>query len=144
MRVNQLANEIGVTADTERYYTHIGFLNPENCNTNGYKEYSSKDRRLLRFILSARQLRFSVNDIGEIIHNVEQGVSPFPLARRLIQQRLEQNEKSFHDTARLRQRMLNAVETWSQKPNRTPTGDMICHLIQEFDDTATSQVNGNC
>lgn len=138
MRVNQLASEIGITGDTVRYYTRIGFLNPEKDPSNGYKNYGSKDRRLLRFILSARQLGFSVRDIGEILHTAEKGVSPCPLARRLIQQRLEENEKSFQDTARLRQRMVNAVETWNQKPNRTPTGDMICHLIEEFDDTNPS------
>lgn len=138
MRVNQLANEIGVTGDTVRYYTRIGFLKPAKNPCNGYKEYSPKDRRLLRFILSARQLGFSVNDVGEILHTAEQGISACPLVRRLIQQRLEENERSFWDSERLRQRMLNAVETWNQKPDRTPTGDMICHLIEEFDDAALS------
>jgi DNA-binding transcriptional MerR regulator len=138
MRVNQLASVIGVTADTVRYYTRIGFLKPTKNPCNGYKEYSPKDRRLLRFILSARQLGFSVNDIGDILHTAEQGASPCPLVRRFIQQRLEENERSFRDSAQLRQRMLNAVETWSQKPDKTPTGDMICHLIEEFDDAALS------
>tara|TARA_R110002110_G_scaffold405550_1_gene624752 strand:- start:10925 stop:11341 length:417 start_codon:yes stop_codon:yes gene_type:complete len=138
MRVNELAKTLGVTGDTVRYYTRIGFLQPAKSPSNGYKEYSPKDRRLLGFILSARQLGFSVDDIGEILRTAEHGDSPCPLARRLIQQRLEENEKSFQDTARLRQRMLNAVETWSQKPDRAPTGDMICHLIEEFCDATSS------
>ena len=65
MRVNQLDREIGVNGDTVRFYTRIGFLNPVKDPVNGYKEYSPKDRRFLRFILSARQLGFSVNDIGQ-------------------------------------------------------------------------------
>ncbi|MAC33759.1 MerR family transcriptional regulator [Parahaliea mediterranea] len=134
MHVNQLARDIGVTGDTVRYYTRIGFLNPVKNPVNGYKEYSPKDRRLLRFILSARQLGFSVNDIGQILHTADQGISPCPLARRLIQQRLEENGKSFRDSAQLRQRMLSAVATWNQKPDRAPTGDMVCHLIEEFSD----------
>ena len=73
MRVNQLASVIGVTADTVRYYTRIGFLKPTKNPCNGYKEYSPKDRRLLRFILSARQLGFSVNDIGDILHTAQRG-----------------------------------------------------------------------
>lgn len=74
MRVKQLAEVIGVTGDTARYYTRIGFLKPNKAPANGYKEYGAKDRRVLRFILSARQLRFSVKDIGEIIHTSEQGM----------------------------------------------------------------------
>ena len=138
MRVNQLARDIGVTGDTVRYYTRIGFLKPVKNPSNGYKEYSPQDRRLLRFIQSARQLGFSVYDIGQILHTADQGVSPCPLTRRLIQQRLEENEKRFQDTARLRQRMIKAVEAWNQKPDRTPTGDMVCHLIEEFDEYASA------
>lgn len=136
MRVNQLAKEIGVTGDTVRFYTRIGYLKPSKNPGNGYKEYGARDRRLLRFILSARQLGFSVEDIGQILDTAEQGRSPCPLARELIRQRLTETEKSFQDSARLRQDMMTAIETWSQKPDRAPTGDMICHLIEEFDKTA--------
>lgn len=138
MRVNQLANEFGVTGDTVRYYTRIGYLNPRKNPANGYKEYGAQDRRLLRFILGARQLGFSVEDIGLILDTAEQGRSPCPLVRELIRQRLSETEKCFQDSTRLRHRMMTAIEIWSQKPDRTPTGDMICHLIEEFDDAALS------
>ena len=95
MRVNQLANETGVSVDTVRYYTRIGFLKPTKNPSNGYKEYCAKEKRRMRFILSARQLGFSVSDIAEILDTADQGESPCPLARRLIQKRLEENEKGF-------------------------------------------------
>lgn len=142
MRVNQLAKEIGVTGDTVRFYTRIGYLKPSKNPANGYKEYGAKDRRLLRFILSARQLGFSVEDIGQILDTAEQGRSPCPLVRELIRQRLIETEKGFQDSARLRQRMMTAIETWSQKPDRLPTGDMICHLIEEFDETVHEPEDG--
>jgi hypothetical protein len=28
--------------------------------------------------------------------------------------------------------MQQAAIEWSQKPDKVPTGDMICHLIEEF------------
>lgn len=138
MRVNQIANEIGVTADTVRFYTRVGYLNPSKNPTNGYKEYGDKERRLLRFILSARQLGFSVEDIGQILSTAERGRSPCPLVRVLIQQRLIETQKSFQDSVQLRERMTSAIETWNQKPDRAPTGEMICHLIEEFDNTAAA------
>lgn len=142
MRVNQLAKEIGVTGDTVRFYTRIGYLKPNKNPGNGYKEYGAKDRRLLRFILSARQLGFSVEDIGQILDTAEHGRSPCPLVRELIRQRLIETEKGFQDSARLRQRMMTAIEAWSQKPDRLPTGDMICHLIEEFDETVHEPEDG--
>lgn len=134
MRVNQLAKEIGVTGDTVRFYTRIGYLKPAKNPANGYKSYSQKDKRLLRFILSARQLGFTVEDIGKILDTTEKGRSACPLVRELIRLRLTENEKNFQDSARLRRRMLAAIEAWSQKPDRLPTGDMICHLIEAFDE----------
>jgi len=135
MRLNQLANETGVSVDTVRYYTRIGFLKPTKNPSNGYKEYCAKEKRRMRFILSARQLGFSVSDIAEILETADQGESPCPLARGLIQKRLEENEKGFQDSQRLRQRMYSAVRDWETKPDRAPTGNMICHLIEEFSES---------
>jgi hypothetical protein len=56
----------------------------------------------------------------------------------LIQQRLIETQKSFQDSVQLRERMTSAIETWNQKPDRAPTGEMICHLIEEFDHTAAA------
>ena len=136
MRVNQLAKEIGITGDTVRFYTRIGYLSPSKNPSNGYKEYSQKDERLLRFILSARQLGFSVEDIGQILDTTNHGRSPCPLVRELIRQRLAETEKGFEVSAQLRWRMMEAIEAWSRKPDREPTGDMICRLIEEFGDSA--------
>lgn len=132
MRVKKLAEKLGVTADTVRYYTRIMYLNPSKNSTNGYKNYEEKDIKRLRFILSARQLGFSVEDVGEIIGVAEKGETPCPLVRRLIDQRLQQTEKQFLEAVALRQRMKNALVEWESKPNKIPDGHMICHLIEEF------------
>ena len=79
MRVIQLAKELGVSADTVRYYTRIGFLAPQKHQVNGYKEYNQENLQRLRFILSARQLEFSVNDISQIIGEAEKGRTACPL-----------------------------------------------------------------
>ena len=132
MRVNQVAKELGITVDTVRYYTREGLLQPQTNRKNGYKEYTEKERRRLRFIVSARQLGFSVKDISQIIAMADTGKAACPLVRRLIEQRLQETEQRFQDIGLLRQRMLAASKEWSKKPDRAPTGTMICHLIEEF------------
>ena len=133
MRVSELAEYLNVTADTVRYYTRVGFLSPEKNSENGYKEYGTKDQQRLRFILSARQLGFSVNDIGQILSEADTGQSVCPLVRKLIEKRLEETEKQFQETLALRARMQSAMNEWQDKPNQLPTGHMICHLIEGFD-----------
>ena len=133
MKVNQLAQNLGISGDTVRYYTRIGYVNPVKNQSNGYKEYSEKDQSRMRFILSARQLGFTVEDIGNIISEAEKGKTPCPLVRRLIDQRLHENEQRFNETVALRKRMEAAVTDWHHKPDKAPTGDMICHLIENFE-----------
>lgn len=132
MRVNQLAQAVGVTPDTVRFYTRVGYLEPTKNPANGYKDYDDKNLRRLQFILSARQLGFSVEDIGSILAESDEGKSPCPLVRQLIERRLREHEQRFNETVLLRNRMLAAVEQWSTKGDKQPTGHMICHLIEEF------------
>ena len=132
VRVNQLAKELNITADTVRYYTKEGFLQPKKNHHNGYKEYSTQDLQRLRFIVCARQLGFTVKDIQEILDVADTGKTPCPLVRQLITERLRETEQHFENTARLRNRMQTAINDWNAKPDRAPTGHMICHLIEEF------------
>lgn len=134
VKVNQLAQKLGINSDTIRYYTRIGYVQPARNKGNGYKEYSEKDEKRMRFILSARQLGFTVEDIGHIIGEAEKGKTPCPLVRRLIDQRLHETEQRFEETVTLRKRMQAAIAAWQHKPDKSPTGDMICHLIEEFVD----------
>ncbi|MAM70655.1 MAG: MerR family transcriptional regulator [Gammaproteobacteria bacterium] len=137
MRVNNIAKALGVSGDTVRYYTRIGYIRPHKNANNGYKEYSKKDATRLKFILSARQLGFSVTDIGNIIQEAEKGKVACPLVRQLIDQRLQETEKRFLETVELFERMKAAVMDWQDKPDKEPTGDMICHLIENFSYTNT-------
>lgn len=132
MRVNELSKQLRISADTVRFYSRIGFLTPTKSLANGYKDYSENDLQRLRFILGARQLGFSVEDIGQILGETSKGRSACPLVRRLIKQRLNEIEKRFIETERLRKRMLAAVKDWDLKPDKAPTGHMVCHLIEGF------------
>jgi DNA-binding transcriptional MerR regulator len=96
---------MGVTPDTVRHYTRVKLLHPIRSKENGYQEYTASDQQRLKFIISARQLGFSVKDIQQIIAESEQGHCPCPLTRKLISKRLEETEALFQETLKLRMRM---------------------------------------
>ena len=132
MKVNELAKRLGVTPDTVRFYTRNNVLTPLKDKNNGYREYSEADAARLRFVLSARHLGFSVDDIQQILGHADNKESPCPTVRRLVEQRLQETEQHFLEMQRLRDRMQRAVEEWSGKPDKVPTGHSICHLIEGF------------
>lgn len=133
MKVSELAKKLRVTADTVRFYTRNGFLSPVKNNTNGYKSYRVKDQNRLRFIISARQLGFTVLDIERLLAESDQGHSACELARELIEKKLVETEHQFQQTLALRERLQTAKADWKNKPNKAPTGEMICHLIEGGD-----------
>lgn len=132
MRVSEVAKSLEIPADTVRYYTRIGLLQPQKSKANGYKEYSDREVGRLRFILSARQLGFSVVDIEKILAEANKKKSACQMVRRLIEQRLFETEQRFAETLRLQERMREAIKDWNTRPDKVPTGHEICHLIESF------------
>ena len=132
MKVAELAKSLGTTADTVRYYSRLGLLKPAK-SVNGYKLYSNKEVSRLKFILSARNLGFSVADIKEIINESEDGKSACPLVRSLIKERLEETEKQFQAMLALRGKMSSALSRWEEMEDKAPTANMVCHLIENFE-----------
>lgn len=132
MKVKELADALGTSAHTIRFYTQIGILKPGRNRGNGYKEYGDKENDRLRFVLCARQLGFSVKDIQKIVREADSGNSPCPMTREIIESRLQETESRNKDAIALRKRMKKAVKEWELKPDRLPTGNIVCHLIEEF------------
>lgn len=130
MRVSELAKELNTTPDTVRYYTRIGVISPTKNVENGYKSYGHSEQQRLEFILSARQLGFSVIEIKEILAEADNGHAACPLVREIVQHRLKETEKQFQAALLLREKLRNAISDWQSKPDKAPTGEIICHLIE--------------
>ncbi|MGL5646829.1 MAG: MerR family transcriptional regulator [Clostridium sp.] len=60
-----------VSVDTLRYYDKIGILSPMINKENRYRMYDLKELYLLSFILGARYLEISINDIKECLNMEE-------------------------------------------------------------------------
>ena len=140
MYVKQLAKLMGVTADTVRHYTRIGLLHPIRSEGNGYQEYTKQDQQRLKFIISSRQLGFSLKDIQHIIGESEQGNCPCPLTRKLITKRLEETEALFQETLKLRNRMHAALAQWDTSADGANASD-VCSLIESFVDPINDSAN---
>ena len=130
MKVAELANALNTTADTVRYYTRIGLIEPIKNPENGYKYYGKTAQQRLMFILSTRQLDFSVDEIREILSEADKGHSACPLVREIVEHRLAETEKKFQAALLLRKKLKKAINEWQDKPDKAPTGHMICHLIE--------------
>lgn len=130
--ISSLANEAELPVYTVRHYSRIGLLNPKYRAPNGYRMFGDDDVQLLRFIHSAKELGFTLKEIGEIVEMADHGDSPCPLVREIIDSRIEETEKRIAKMKRLLAKMKKAQDAWSGMKDSVPTGSSVCRLIETF------------
>jgi DNA-binding transcriptional MerR regulator len=82
LTIGLLAEDLGVSVDTVRYYERRGLL-PEPLRTDaGYRSYRAEDRRTLAFILRAKEHGFTLKEIAGLLAHVTAGIDDAPVAVR--------------------------------------------------------------
>lgn len=128
--VSELAKKTEVPIFTVRHYTRIGLLKPLRNKQNGYKMYQFSDTTRLRFIIAAKDLGFTLNEISEILDEAKHGNSPCPMVRDIVKKRLEENKKKIRELKNLQKKMETALSDWSQMQDSMPNGESVCNLIE--------------
>jgi MerR family copper efflux transcriptional regulator len=66
MRIGELARQVGVSADTVRFYERSGWLPPASRRDNDYRDYHAQDVEHLRLLIDLRRLDVPLADAGRI------------------------------------------------------------------------------
>ena len=67
MNIGEASKASGVSTKMIRYYESIGLINAPLRTESGYRVYSDNDVHALRFISQARDLGFSVEQMGSLL-----------------------------------------------------------------------------
>lgn len=67
MNISQAAAASGVSAKMIRHYEAIGLVQKPRRSGANYRMYSEADVHVLRFVRAARDLGFSMSQIGELL-----------------------------------------------------------------------------
>jgi DNA-binding transcriptional MerR regulator len=66
MRIGELADRVGVPADTVRFYERQGWLPRPPRQQNGYREYSAADVEHLRLLIDLRRLELPLEEAARL------------------------------------------------------------------------------
>ena len=128
--VTELANRCETTPHAVRYYTRMGLLRPKRNPENGYRIYKETEVSWLKFVRQAKSLGYTLNEIKEIMHDVDDNTSPCPRVREILMKRITENRQHLDELMTLQSRMEKAIEQWTKMPDGVPDGHSVCHLIE--------------
>lgn len=67
LRIGELGARLGVSSATLRYYESLGLLGEPDRSPSGYRLYGADDEERLRFILRAKALDLSLDEIRSLL-----------------------------------------------------------------------------
>lgn len=97
MNIGQASKASGVSAKMIRYYEHTGLIPAADRTSSGYRDYSDTDVHMLRFIRRARDLGFSVAEIGDLLGLWRDESRQSAEVKRLAQGHIDALEKKIAD-----------------------------------------------
>jgi DNA-binding transcriptional MerR regulator len=88
LTVSALADQVGLSADTVRYYERVGLLPEPARSAAGYRLYDQDAVARLRLIRGAQRAGLRLREIGELLQVADQGLCPCGHTETLLRERL--------------------------------------------------------
>lgn len=129
--IGQLAREVGVKADTVRFYEKAGLLKRPPRSLAGYRLYDNDALNQLRFIRQAQSLGFSLQEIKRILTLRGAGRTTCRCVLAIAETTLGETEQKLKELQKFRDALRNHVQRWKRQ---TKTGGKMaaefCALIE--------------
>lgn len=131
MKIGELATNSGISAQAVRFYERAGLLPEPERTGSGYRLYTAGDLKRVRFIRKAKQLGFSLDEIGQILRLHDAGHAPCSEVIEIAERHLEEVEREIERLHRFRDGLARSVRQWKKRRLRSVAGNVICELIEE-------------
>ena len=102
MKIAEVSEEYGLSADTLRYYERVGLIPPVNRTDSGIRDYNELDLRRVDFIKCMRSAGLPIDVLIEYVGLVQQGDQTIDARkeilveqRDLVKARMEEMQKTL-------------------------------------------------
>jgi MerR family copper efflux transcriptional regulator len=97
MNIGQAATASGVSAKMIRHYEEVGLLPAAVRTEAGYRQYGDAEVHTLRFVRHARDLGFSIPEIGELVGLWNDRKRPSRQVKALAQAHIQELEQKAQE-----------------------------------------------
>lgn len=109
MQRAELARRAGCNLETIRYYEKAGVLPEPPRTQSGYRSYDATHERRLKFVLRARELGFSLDEIRALLRLVDERDQRCAEARDLAAAHLKDVQSKIADLRRMERVLKDMV-----------------------------------
>ncbi len=130
MKIGELAKATRLKAITIRYYESKGLLPPAERTAANYRAYNEADIERLEFIMKAKRLGLSLDDIKGVLLIHGRGEPTCVHVRELLDERLALVDSLLRDLQAFRKDLAMLKEQASGMEDCRPAGGRICWIIE--------------
>ena len=108
LTINELAKSTNTSTETLRYYENIGIIPKPKLLENGYRSYDKSYIIKILFILKAKMLGFTLQEIKQLFSNALDPESTCNNIADIALIKIEQIEKQIYELSKMKE-LLNSV-----------------------------------
>ncbi len=118
MRTGELVKASGLPRDTIRYYEQMGLIPAPTRTSNNYKTYPRETIELLEFIVTAKGLGFTLNEIKDTLHLYHNDSLYCDSAIELLKGKLLQVNDKLKQLEMQRKRLMGEIHFFQDKKGK--------------------------
>ncbi|MEJ2204776.1 MAG: MerR family transcriptional regulator [Gemmatimonadota bacterium] len=128
MKIGELAERAGVSVQTVRYYERRGLLPEPERTRSGYREYEMSDVRRLGFVRRAKELGFTLSEVGDLLDlRVRTGTTAADVRARAVR-KLESTHGKMRDLERIAAALERLISTCDA--HGSPEACALMHALE--------------
>ena len=120
LSIGKIAKRAGISVETIRFYERKGLLQEPQRKESGYRQYQEDDVRKLVFIQHAKNLGFSLNEIGDLLSLQADHKSSSREVKDLAEHKLQDIEDKIRMLQRMRRTLKHLVD---KCPGKGPSSE---------------------
>ncbi len=128
LRIGELGSRLGLSTATLRYYESLGLLGEPERSPSGYRLYSADDEERLRFIIRAKALDLSLDEIRSLLEFWRQGscAETRSTLRHLVAHKIQEARTRAREAEAFAGQLTHVYARLGEDPgtgDRSPSGD---------------------
>jgi MerR family copper efflux transcriptional regulator len=122
LRIGEVAERAGISADTLRYYERLGLLPNVRRTPSGYREYSPCAVERVRFIRNALRFGFALDEIAGFLRASAAGNAPCKQVRAAGEEILLRVDGKIKELQAARKAIHKTLADWDRRLANAPAG----------------------